>query len=499
MPCGGTAIPVSELPSSGPLSVSALTCTSADWPSVFIRYNSMRAAEATPGPTNQKSVPGAGHCPVTSPPGLVCSTSSPCAIAPEAWTMTPPRLGAVVTPPLELPPLEPPPPGGVFTPAAFTRGAGAAEMADQLSTLGVVTVRTAAPGAALPTADSRVTTALPWPAASGAAADTTLAAVAPVEPGEGQARIADDTAAWDAWPSCVLLPSVAGWPAVPAPYTAARPATTAPTDNSRPRAPPGRRLTRHPSHLVDRVRARATVGAIARLGRAESRRHAAPPTAAAQASRLPILAAGPPGASPARPPTRARQRRRRARRPTRPQPAVATAAPRRTGAGRARARSPLARWPTMTSAAHGRAMSWAARWPATTMAAPGGAAATMAARCRATTAGTAAAAASRLRWPAHRIRRTAGIAADRFLADGLGLRPPRPDSLLPAGGGAVRRLRLASARPAAARCRRPCLRPAPGPAAADVGRRAGRVRRVGPRTGRQARRSHPVRGPLGGL
>src|SRR6202034_4310784 len=106
MLCGGTMIPVSELPSSGPLSVSASTSASAAWLSVFIRYSSTWDAAAWPGPTNQKSVPGAGHWAVTSPPDPACSTSSPWAMAPVAWTTTPPRPGVVATagadPPAEL-------------------------------------------------------------------------------------------------------------------------------------------------------------------------------------------------------------------------------------------------------------------------------------------------------------------------------------------------------------------------------------------------------------
>ncbi|HEY5360238.1 MAG TPA: hypothetical protein VIJ82_21570 [Streptosporangiaceae bacterium] len=71
-------------------------------------------------------------------------------------------------------------------------------------------VRTTAPAVALPAPDSRATTALPWPAAAGTAADTTLPAVAPAEPGAGHARIAEDTAALDVLLSEARLPSVVG-------------------------------------------------------------------------------------------------------------------------------------------------------------------------------------------------------------------------------------------------------------------------------------------------
>src|SRR6266705_3298181 len=50
-----------------------------------------------PGPTNQKSVPGALHRAEIFPPGSTCSASSPRAIAPVAWITTPPAAGVVTT------------------------------------------------------------------------------------------------------------------------------------------------------------------------------------------------------------------------------------------------------------------------------------------------------------------------------------------------------------------------------------------------------------------
>src|SRR5690348_1756078 len=50
-----------------------------------------------PGPTNQKSVPGLSHRAEIFPPGSTCSASRPRAIAPVAWTTTPPGAGVVTT------------------------------------------------------------------------------------------------------------------------------------------------------------------------------------------------------------------------------------------------------------------------------------------------------------------------------------------------------------------------------------------------------------------
>jgi hypothetical protein len=102
---------------------------------------------------------------------------------------------------------------------------GAVAIADKLSTSGLVSVCSTAPGAVLPTAESReITRLLPLVPAelgplltlvvlvvSGAAVVATLAAVSPAEPGAAQARVADLTATRDGCPVCMLLPRVAGW------------------------------------------------------------------------------------------------------------------------------------------------------------------------------------------------------------------------------------------------------------------------------------------------
>src|SRR2546427_4216149 len=57
----------------------------------------MCPTEKAPGPTNQKSVPGALQRAEIFPPGSTCSASSPRAIAPLAWITTPPGAGVVTT------------------------------------------------------------------------------------------------------------------------------------------------------------------------------------------------------------------------------------------------------------------------------------------------------------------------------------------------------------------------------------------------------------------
>src|SRR5215468_9931994 len=103
----------------------------------------MFATDFCPGPTNQKSVPGPWHEAVAIPPAAVCSASKACAMDPLAWIITPPRVGPV--------------------------------------------------GTAEPTGDSRAILASPVPVE--AAASATSDAVAPDEPGAGQARTAAVTAA----------------------------------------------------------------------------------------------------------------------------------------------------------------------------------------------------------------------------------------------------------------------------------------------------------------
>src|SRR5215469_5016246 len=188
MPCGGTVMPLSALPSTGgPLaaSVTAWTCASAGVLPVFVRYSSIVAADFCPGPANQKFVPGAPHWAVTSPPGPVCSTSRPCASAPVALTWTPPRPACVRTLGLE--------PGWPASSAAVSARATGTE--DACSTPGRVSVARVGPADALPTGDSGVTTAEPVAAEPGTAATASAEAVGAAEPGAGQTRIALETSA----------------------------------------------------------------------------------------------------------------------------------------------------------------------------------------------------------------------------------------------------------------------------------------------------------------
>ena len=93
MPCGGTEMPVSVLPSTGPLSVNRSTSASAGELSAFIRYRLSVARVCWPGETNQKSVAGAGQAACGSPVGPVCSAARP----PDM-----PALARMATPPSEL-------------------------------------------------------------------------------------------------------------------------------------------------------------------------------------------------------------------------------------------------------------------------------------------------------------------------------------------------------------------------------------------------------------
>ena len=183
MPCGGTEMPESVPPSTGPLSVRIWTDASAGWLSVFIRYSRMSPTGRCPGPTNQKSVPGPWHCAVPIPLALVCSASSPRAREPLARIITPPRAGTVVTEVLAAPdaPVAPRASGwatGTFTSASWPGWASA------FSGVGAT---------AAPAGDRRLTSAFPLPV--DAAATATPDAVGPGEPGAGQARTAADTVA----------------------------------------------------------------------------------------------------------------------------------------------------------------------------------------------------------------------------------------------------------------------------------------------------------------
>ncbi len=174
IPCGGTTIPVSALPSSGPASVSASTATSAGCPPVFIRYSSICAAAETPGPANQKSVPGTGQAAVTRPPGPVCSAAKPWASAPLAATITPPRPGSTGTALAEALVLADPEVVAAELAVPFLvflvlprLGLGAADGFGAVltgvirSTPGALSEPTEVPAPALPVPDSRVTVALP--------------------------------------------------------------------------------------------------------------------------------------------------------------------------------------------------------------------------------------------------------------------------------------------------------------------------------------------------
>src|SRR5215469_810786 len=144
----------------------------------------MFATDFCPGPTNQKSVPGPWHEAVAMPPAAVCSASKPCAMDPPAWIITPPRAGPVGTaePDARLGPRVRPRPragaGGTFTSASWPG------RVRTCSGDGVV---------AEPTGDSRAI--LAWPVPVEAAASAIPDAVAPNEPGAGQARTAAVTAA----------------------------------------------------------------------------------------------------------------------------------------------------------------------------------------------------------------------------------------------------------------------------------------------------------------
>src|SRR5580700_6086935 len=220
---GGTMMPVSEAPSRGPLSVRASTSASAGWLPVFIRYTSRWAAVVLPGPMNQKWVPGARHCRVTRPSGPACSTSRPWAMAPVAWTTTPPRPGLAGTA-VFVPVPVPVPADGEEDGAGGAAGtAGAAGTDVRFRKPGVLRVVRVGPG--VPAGVSREMTAVPEAGVAGLAAAVpawevlaravlaravlaTLPEVTPPEPGAGQARMAEVTGAPESWPSWMLLPMV---------------------------------------------------------------------------------------------------------------------------------------------------------------------------------------------------------------------------------------------------------------------------------------------------
>ena len=111
----------------------------------------MRPAVRCPGPTNQKSVPGLAQAAEGRFAPVVCSTSSPWASDPLAWTTTPPRVAVDTT----------------VVALGFPLGAAWARVVRSRLTMasrGVpawVMLSTAGPGAALPGPASRLTIATP--------------------------------------------------------------------------------------------------------------------------------------------------------------------------------------------------------------------------------------------------------------------------------------------------------------------------------------------------
>ena len=111
----------------------------------------MRPAVCCPGPANQKSVPGLAQAAVGRFVPVVCSTSSPWARDPLAWTTTPPRM-AVDTTVVAL---------GLPLGAARARAVRSRLTVASRGVPAWVMLSTAGPGAALPGPASRVTVATP--------------------------------------------------------------------------------------------------------------------------------------------------------------------------------------------------------------------------------------------------------------------------------------------------------------------------------------------------
>src|ERR1700733_8810219 len=142
----------------------------------------MLPAVAWPGATNYELVPGVAHCAVGRP-AEICSAARPCAIAPLAVMITPPRPATVVT--LGLDP-------GWPARRLFGR-AGAGRTAEMWRRPGWVTVASPGPGAAPPPGTRRVTWPEPAGAEPGTAAMASEAAVGPAEPGAAHAYTAELT------------------------------------------------------------------------------------------------------------------------------------------------------------------------------------------------------------------------------------------------------------------------------------------------------------------
>src|SRR5262252_3149455 len=147
----------------------------------------MCGAVKTPGPANQKSVPGPAQRSAARPLSLTCSASSPRAIAPVAWITVPPGAGTVATGGLVVAGL------GVALGVALCAGAGFLPLAGAGAGRTPVTDRApgrvrlanGVPPAAVP---SLVTRARPDPAEAGPVISATWADGAPIRPGAGQAR-----------------------------------------------------------------------------------------------------------------------------------------------------------------------------------------------------------------------------------------------------------------------------------------------------------------------
>src|SRR6266566_2366021 len=212
MLCGATGIPISAPPCSGPASVEITTFASAAWLPGFSRNSWMRARLCWPAPTNQKSVPGLSHRADGMSPVATCSTSSPRAIDPLAWTTTPPWAATVLTDWL---------PDG-------------ADAAERVELTARTRARDSCPGLvtrcsgwALAAPPRRLTSACPCPAVAGAATSATAVVVELATPADGHARITDVAAALCGGGTCLPAPSEVVRPKAVSAYTAPSTTTTA--------------------------------------------------------------------------------------------------------------------------------------------------------------------------------------------------------------------------------------------------------------------------------
>src|SRR5215472_3288275 len=211
MLCGATAMPMSAFPCSGPASVEISTFASAGWFPGFSRNSWRRARLCPPGPTNQKSVPGVSHRADGMSPAATCSTSSPRAIDPLAWTTTPPWAATVLT--------------GWLPDEAD--GAGCvARTARTLARESCPGLVTRCSGWVLAVPPTRFTSACPCPAVAGAATSATPVVAELAMPADGHARITDVAGALCGGGACLLAPSDAVRPKAARAYTAPSTTTT---------------------------------------------------------------------------------------------------------------------------------------------------------------------------------------------------------------------------------------------------------------------------------